>query len=387
MNIGYLTPEYPHTKTGLSGGIGTSIRNLSYALSALGHRITIFVYGQDVDEEFIDKGITIVRIRNVRFKGLSWYLTRRKIQNIINKHVSQSCLELVEAPDWTGITAFMKLKCPLVIKLHGSDTYFCYLERRHVKKWNFFLEKRALISADSHISVSSYTASLTNLLFKLKITYKIIPNGIVINKKCRLDKEDDSLSRRNILLYVGTLIRKKGVFELPLIFNEVIEKNQDAELFLVGRDSADIMTGSSSTFKLMLPLFNEKALKKVTYLGEKTPDEVSQIYRNATVCIFPSFAESFGLVIIESMSFGKPTVCYDYPWAREIIENKVNGYLIEPENRTEFAAIIHKLLTNEELRNSIGREARNKILRRFDSKIISRETLKFYSNIIYQKLP
>jgi len=128
-------------------------------------------------------------------------------------------------------------------------------------------------------------------------------------------------------------------------------------------------------------------LKKVTYLGEKTPDEVSQIYRNATVCIFPSFAESFGLVIIESMSFGKPTVCYDYPWAREIIENKVNGYLIEPENRTEFAAIIHKLLTNEELRNSIGREARNKILRRFDSKIISRETLKFYSNIIYQKLP
>ena len=35
----------------------------------------------------------------------------------------------IEAPDWTGITAFMRLKAPLVIRFHGSDTYFCHLEK------------------------------------------------------------------------------------------------------------------------------------------------------------------------------------------------------------------------------------------------------------------
>ena len=387
MKIAFLTSEYPHPNTGSSGGIGTSIRNLGLGLTKLGQNVTIYVYGQRTDNEFIDEELTVVQIQNIKINGISWYLTRKKIQNIINKHILERGLQIVEAPDWTGITAFMKLKCPVVIKLHGSDTYFCHLERRPVKKWNYFLEKRALKNANAHISVSSYTASITNILFNLSINYKIIPNGIGIYNGSRLDNENDSTGGEKILLYVGTLIRKKGVFELPLIFNKVIEKSPDAELYLVGRDSADIKTGASSTLKLMLPLFNTNALKKVTYLGENKYEEVSRIYRKASVCIFPSFAESFGLVTIESMSFGKPTVCYDYPWTREIIDNKVNGYLIEPENRAQFAGVILELIANEELRDRIGKEARKRVQKRFESNAIAAENLNFYRSIIYQKLP
>jgi len=57
-------------------------------------------------------------------------------------------------PDWTGISAFMNLKCPIVIKCHGSDTYFCALEKRKQKFKNYFLEKKALKSADYILSVS-----------------------------------------------------------------------------------------------------------------------------------------------------------------------------------------------------------------------------------------
>ncbi|PIV93780.1 MAG: glycosyltransferase family 1 protein, partial [Flavobacteriaceae bacterium CG17_big_fil_post_rev_8_21_14_2_50_33_15] len=44
MKIAFLTPEYPHPKTGTAGGIGSSILNLSKALSDLGHDISILVY-------------------------------------------------------------------------------------------------------------------------------------------------------------------------------------------------------------------------------------------------------------------------------------------------------------------------------------------------------
>ena len=58
MKICFLTSEYPHPKTGSSGGIGTSILNLSKGLIQLGHQVSIVVYGQDKDEVFQDNSIT-----------------------------------------------------------------------------------------------------------------------------------------------------------------------------------------------------------------------------------------------------------------------------------------------------------------------------------------
>ena len=65
MKIAFLTPEYPHERIGHSGGIGTSIFNLSKALSALGHEISILVYGQDKDDYFVEDNLHFFKIRNI----------------------------------------------------------------------------------------------------------------------------------------------------------------------------------------------------------------------------------------------------------------------------------------------------------------------------------
>jgi hypothetical protein len=64
-----------------------------------------------------------------------------KIEKINNLYRSK---EIDEAPDWTGITSLFRLKMPIVIRLNGSDTYFCNLDNRPVKWSNKFHEKRAL---------------------------------------------------------------------------------------------------------------------------------------------------------------------------------------------------------------------------------------------------
>ena len=84
MKIAFLTPEYPHLKTGNSGGIGTSIKGLSKGLLALGCEVRILIYGQKNDHIFDDDGVCVQQIKNVKFKGLSWFLTRKKIEKIIN---------------------------------------------------------------------------------------------------------------------------------------------------------------------------------------------------------------------------------------------------------------------------------------------------------------
>ncbi len=179
MKIAFLTPEYPHFKTGSSGGIGTSIRNLAIGLLAEGCSVRVLVYGQKEERIFEDHGILVQQIRNVKLKGLSWYLTRKKLQKIIDGLYESKKIDLVEAPDWTGITSFISpKKCPIVIRLNGSDTYFCHLDGRPVKWKNKFHERRALQQADGLLSVSQFTADTTNTVFGLDKRFTIIPNGI-----------------------------------------------------------------------------------------------------------------------------------------------------------------------------------------------------------------
>ena len=113
MKIAFLTPEYPHPKTGNAGGIGTSIFNLSKALSDLGHEISILVYGQDKDDYFVEDNIHFYKIKNIKVKGLSLILTQKKVERLINSLYDSGKIDIVEAPDWTGFTAFVKPKCPI----------------------------------------------------------------------------------------------------------------------------------------------------------------------------------------------------------------------------------------------------------------------------------
>src|SRR5690606_29768917 len=130
MNIGFLTPEYPHPLATSSGGLGTSIKNMVVALVERGITVTLFIYGQKQDKIFEEEGIQFHFIKQQKYKILGWYLHRKFLQKYLNKAITENDIDALEAPDWTGITAFIKLKCPLVIRMNGSDAYFCKLENR-----------------------------------------------------------------------------------------------------------------------------------------------------------------------------------------------------------------------------------------------------------------
>ena len=383
MKIAFLTPEYPNSSIGSCGGIGTSIKNLAMALNHLGYAVRILVYCQIVDDEFEEDGITIQKIKNIKIKGLSWYLTRKKIQNIINSLYINNKIDILEVSDWTGISSFIKPKqCPVIIKLHGSDTYFCHLDNRPVKWWNKFHEKRAIINANGHISVSQFTADLTNKLFNQAINYKIIPNGIETNLfKGKSKRRNDS----KVVLYFGTLIRKKGVLELPFIFNLVSNKRPGAKLILVGGDSGDIITGNDSTWSLMEDLFSIDSFRNVDYIGKVPYEEIKEHISNSDVCVFPSFAEAFPVSWLESMSMGKAIVASNIGWANEMIEDGKEGFLRDPRNHELFANAICELLSNENLSLNFGFNAREKAVQCYDSQEIAKLSIQFYESVLNDK--
>ncbi|WP_428225721.1 glycosyltransferase family 4 protein [Flavobacterium sp.] len=380
MKIGYLTSEFPSEKFGASGGIGTSIVALCKGLLSVGHKPVVLLYNQPNDEVVLHEGITFYCIKNVKVKGLSWWLTRKKIEKLINDLFEKGIIELVEAPDWTGITSFIQPnKCPIVIRLNGSDTYFCHLDHRPVKFWNKFHEKRALKKADGHISVSQFTANMTNELFGLKIPFVIIPNGI--DPECfkpnpQISEEQDTV------LYFGTLIRKKGLLELPLIFNQIIEKRPQTKLVLIGRDSRDIISGENSTWEMMKRLFTSEAMKKVSYLGGIPYNKIQEYINKASVCVFPTFAEALPLSWLEAMAMGKAVVASNIGWGPEVIDSGNEGLLVNPKEHTQYAHAILKLLENPRLKIDYGKNAAQKVVNKFSNAIVVEKSIAFYNKFI-----
>ncbi len=380
MKIAFLTPEYPHPLTGNSGGIGTSIKNLALGLTQQGCRVRVLVYGQKEEGEFEDNGIHIQRIKNLKVKGLSWYLTRKKLERIIDHLHNEKKIDLVEAPDWTGITSFiLPKKCPVVIRLHGSDTYFCNMDQRPVKWANKYHEKRALQKANALLSVSQFTADKTNEVFGINQKYTIIPNGIDLNS---FSNSKNTAIEKYKILYFGSLIRKKGLLELPLIFNEVIKQNPETQLLLVGKDVPDIISGNSSTWKMMQELFSEEAKSNVHYLGSVPYQEIGNHILGATVCVFPTFAEALPVSWIEAMAMQKAIVASDIGWASEVIDDEVNGFLVSPKSHKAYADRIVTLLSDKELREKMGIAAREKVALKFSKEVVAEESLKFYQSLI-----
>lgn len=380
MHIAFLTPEYPHAQVTHAAGIGTSIKNLTTALVTEGIAVTVFVYGQKNQEIINEYGISIHLIKNKQYNFSGWYFHRKYIENYCNSIIKKEKIDLIEAPDWTGITAFMKFKIPLIIRFHGSDTYFCHLEKRPQKIKNFWFEKLAVSAADAFIAPTSFAGELSKQLFKIKNKIiRTIHHGLDLTQ---FDNKTPAQFETGLILYVGTIIRKKGLFELPAIFTAVRQKNPNIQLVLIGNDAADIQTHSSSTWNLVAALFSEADIQHVSYLGKKPYAAVQEYIKKAHVCVFPSFAETLGMVTIEAMAMQKAVVNSDIGWSKELITDGESGFLVHPTDHQLYADKIMELLQNNSLCQQTGTHARTRAEAKFDIKHIVKENIEFYQQMI-----
>ena len=382
MHISFLTPEYPHKRVSHAAGIGTSIKNLVIALAQKKIEVSVFVYGQQEDAVFTEEGITIHLIKNRKYQFMGWYYHRKYLQNYLNKHILSEKIDAVEAADWTGITAFMRLKAPLVIRFHGSDTYFCHIEKRHQKLKNYWFEKLAVQNAEAFIAPTTYAGNISKKLFGIKNKLvQTIHYGLELN---RFENPNPALFEKGLLLYIGTVIRKKGVFELPEIFKKVRLLFPEAKLVLIGGDSSDVQTGSSSTWQLLQKEFDINDLEKVTYLEKIPYQDVQNYIKQAHVCIFPSFAETLGMVTIESMALQKPVVNTNIGWAQELIADGESGFLVHPQDHSFYANRIITLLEDTKLCLAMGEKARKRVENVFDIEKIAQQNILFYQYITGQ---
>ncbi|CAB5037144.1 unannotated protein [freshwater metagenome] len=159
------------------------------------------------------------------------------------------------------------------------------------------------------------------------------------------------------VLFVGRLERRKGIDLLLEILPELLDSWPELRVRIIGRDTPS--TEMDSTYReafLLQQADRPSVLSRVEFAGELTDDEVRSAYAGCDIFCAPSRYESFGLVLLEAMSFSKPVVACDEGGMSDLVED--NGILVPINDSAALSVALSELIGDADKREQMGRRGR-----------------------------
>jgi D-inositol-3-phosphate glycosyltransferase len=154
-----------------------------------------------------------------------------------------------------------------------------------------------------------------------------------------------------VLLFIGRIEPLKGI---DVLIRAVSQLEGKFQLLVVGGDEKDAMrTGELQALARELGVAG-----KVVFADAVPHDDLPRYYSAASICVVPSYYESFGMVALEAMACAVPVIASRVGGLKETVQDGRTGYLIPWRCPEPFAERLDLLLTNEPLRRSLGEEAR-----------------------------
>ena len=382
MHIAFLTTEYPILSV-KSGGIGIFIKHISHLLTKNDTtiKVSVIYWGNEIQNIMEDEGVSIIPIKRICTSYLSLYFGRKKLNTELNKILSEKKIDILESIDWEGALAFCRLKVPVVTRLHGSNVYFNYLAHTKTPLLIRILETNALQRSTAFIGVSKQALDISRKLFNIPINKKacVIYNPIDFDYISNFYQQEKKEQKDITILYYGTLVEKKGIFDIPKIFNTISERYDNIKLKLIGRDT--IIDGISSWEKCQ-SLFSKHTMAKVEYLGVLPYAQTLACVNDSDICLFPNHAETFGLVLLEAMFLRKAIVCSDIDCFKEIADDRVEVLQCKVGDIDSFANALGLLIEHPAMRIQLGERAYKKAVLKFDSTLIAKQNITFYKKLI-----
>jgi glycosyltransferase involved in cell wall biosynthesis len=172
---------------------------------------------------------------------------------------------------------------------------------------------------------------------------------------------------RRVVLFLGQLHRYKG-FEELVAAARLLERRKDTRFVFAGPD----VRGNAAAFT--------RAGSNVTWLGAVPQSLRDSLLSACTIMCVPSSRESFGSVVVEAWSCGKPVVGGPAAATRELVEDGVDGFVVA-QRPEEIAQKLTRLLDDPGLAAEMGRRGREKVEKQFSWASIARRHLDLYESL------
>jgi glycosyltransferase len=294
------------------------------------------------------------------------------------RNVFDCCIVAVAHFSGWGFTVFDNPeRLRHILKEEQPDSSFGENLKKSFEEERFYYSK-----ADRIICLSNYMKEILCRDYGLSAAkISIISNGLVDNgelfDKGTLRKKWNIAPREKVILFAGRVDKVKGLSYLIKAFREVLKKNRNCRLIIVGSGDYD-------------PHFQEAKdiCTKITFTGLLEKEELYEIYQIADVGVVPSLFEPFGYVAVEMMMHQLPVVVTTTSGLNEIVDDtcglKVPITILPDDVKIDAMLLSEKILyllkCPTEAKQK-GQNGRKRYLNKYSSKIFGRNMIEVYKSV------
>jgi len=327
------------------GGVTAHVAQLARELGRSGHEVQVLAphspsrESQDADLHVpLGRSVPLPSGGSIARVSLSWWLYP-KVRALLRK----------EQFDVIHLHEPMAPILPLCV-LEFSDsvnvgTFHASYARQHLYRITHPIIKRWQQRLHGNIAVSPAARRYVNNTFPGD--YEIIPNGIDFkhfstNMAPMPQYQDGKIN----ILFVGRLEKRKGLRYLLEAYGKLKWDLPNIRLIVVGPGNPD-----KESYRVM----SSQNLQDVEFVGLVSYDDLPRYYASADIFCSPATgAESFGIVLLEAMSAGKPVVASDIEGFRGVMTHGEQGLLVPKKDSNALAEALGMLARDPELRRKLG---------------------------------
>lgn len=386
MRILMLSWEFPPKNV---GGLSNHVYNISKSLSKCGHEVHVITCEESTApvEESLE-GIFIHRVAPYKIETedfTKWvmHLNFAIVEEAIRIIGKTGKFDIIHAHDWLSAYAAKVLKwsfnIPMVSTIHATEYGRNNGIKTDMQRYISSVEWMLTYESWKVIVCSNYMRQQVSDLFKIpweKIW--VIPNGV--NAECFETKFDAQSFRREyaedeekIVLYVGRHVFEKGIHLLIEAAPEILKEYGNAKFVIAGQ--------GPMTEELKERVRNLGIGNKVLFAGYIDEESKNNLYKVSNVAVFPSLYEPFGIVALEAMAGGCPTVVSDTGGLSEIINHGVNGMKFISGLAQSLKDNILEVLNNEVLAETLKKNAMNTVKEKYAWEQIATLTNEMYDYV------
>ena len=219
---------------------------------------------------------------------------------------------------------------------------------------------------------ADYVIALSQSMKKaIEQEIKVDKNIVVVYNPCK-EVSVKSVNKEKIILFAGVLTHKKGYHDLIRAFASIAHRFPEWKLVLAG--SGGIEQGMKMAQELEIE-------NQVSFPGWISGMEKESLFSKASVFCLPSYTEGFPTAILEACSYGIPFITTPVGGIPEIITDGKNGLLFTPGDINQLKEKLALLLSDSELRQTLGEEASQLAKNLFSLDKISSQIANLYKSL------
>lgn len=336
-----------------------------------GHDVTILTHTNSSVSQVEKTGLKVINIGSGNLNPVKVSKYIYNLYTALRKINPDVCLTFSIRPAIWGNFITRILKVPTVTNITGVGPLFtsknlAYRGARSI--YRYALKKTKKVFFQNFDDMDLF---IENKFVKPEIAERIPGSGVDYEKfspQPMKERDEETF----IFLFIGRLIKDKGIFEFVEAARLIHEKYPDVVFNVIGPFWHQNLKSNTIT-KSQLQNWIVEGI--IDYEGEKK--DVRKYIANADCIVLPSYREGTSNILLEAASMEKPAITSDTTGCREVVEDNITGLLCEVKNGKDLAKKMEKmLLLTPEQRIEMGRKARQKIIKEYDKNIVINAYLK-----------